>query len=997
MRTYADPSRCPDCDGPITPADESCPACSLPLRGTTAQELFTTLTHADRLLGRLRTEAVPRQPSPSPSTPATAPPLPAPPLPAAPAPAAPAPAAPAPPVPAAARRTGLAAASVPKILLGLGALCLLVAALVFLAVTWQLLGVGGRTGVLIGFTGVAAISSLLMARRGLRAGAESLLTVALGFLAFDVVGAWHAGWLGDLTAAEATSVTGLALLLAGAASTAVPTRLPRILAGEVIAAIGGWLVVLGALATGNWSVAAVTAVGAPATLLVAGLAWRLERRWAAAMLAGAGLVWWLVLLINGLGRIFRVGSYDPDWALSHDYLWVDFEVWPLLVAAGIALAGALLVALPRGLRLTAAAVAGTLSVGIIALPSLDEAAAVHVSTWLALLVAVAVVSWAAPLPWARAALPPMLLAAVVPGLALAELAITSAVALLPDTLWQGPVTQTTGTDLVPLTPPWLLAPLVAGLLVAGLAALRPGREALRDRTGLPGMAALIVGGVAVASLLLYDAPLLAVLAAFAAVIVVLLLWAWPDRSRWLAVTFGLFGLAALPALATAETTAAVMLALAGYAVACRWRGSDRVAQLGQLVGYPAIAVMLWALAELAALPDQHRAMPVVLALGLAVTLAPRPLADATAGVTGLVALATALSHAQPAHDLTADNWVTVHLAVAALVALGSSLIDVPGRSLGWASTRDPRLVAGAALLLAALVPAIGTAWTAAVVLALIALVSVALMLTRSDQAGRIGGELALFPALAGFFWAIGELTEVDPHWRAVPALLLMGSIVVARPRPAGDVSALFAGTVAAVAATEAAVASQTWAAIHLTVLGSIICTTALVNVERRQFGWVGGALLVLATWVRLHEIGVSEPEPYTLPAAIVLLIVGVLHLYRNPDASTRVALTPGLALALVPSLLWAVVDPISPRAAAVGLAALVVILVGVRLRWSAPITVGGLVGIALVLSEASPWLGAIHPWILIGLAGTLLVTVGATWEARLAEVRRAGAYLARLR
>ena len=42
----------------------------------------------------------------------------------------------------------------PKILLALGAGCLLVAALLFLAVTWSVLGVGGRTATLVGFTAI---------------------------------------------------------------------------------------------------------------------------------------------------------------------------------------------------------------------------------------------------------------------------------------------------------------------------------------------------------------------------------------------------------------------------------------------------------------------------------------------------------------------------------------------------------------------------------------------------------------------------------------------------------------------------------------------------------------------------------------------------------------------------------------------------------------------------------------------------------------------------
>src|SRR3954451_3241949 len=53
---------------------------------------------------------------------------------------------------------GIQTASVPKILLGLGATCLLVAAGIFLAVAWSWLDVGGRTAVLVGLTVAAALA-----------------------------------------------------------------------------------------------------------------------------------------------------------------------------------------------------------------------------------------------------------------------------------------------------------------------------------------------------------------------------------------------------------------------------------------------------------------------------------------------------------------------------------------------------------------------------------------------------------------------------------------------------------------------------------------------------------------------------------------------------------------------------------------------------------------------------------------------------------------------
>ena len=196
MTTYADPSRCPDCRAPLPEAPQLCPRCALPLTGSGAVELFTTLQRADLLLAGLRQQtSVAPQPAPatvgaasaSGSLLADATPYPAPSRSDA----------------AGTRRrerdaSRLTGASVPRILLTLGALCLLVAAVTFLAVAWSWLGVGGRTVVLLVLTAGALSGADLFARRGLRMAGEALTVVGLGLVALDVIGARHAGWLGDL-------------------------------------------------------------------------------------------------------------------------------------------------------------------------------------------------------------------------------------------------------------------------------------------------------------------------------------------------------------------------------------------------------------------------------------------------------------------------------------------------------------------------------------------------------------------------------------------------------------------------------------------------------------------------------------------------------------------------------------------------------------------------------------------------------------------------------
>jgi hypothetical protein len=136
------------------------------------------------------------------------------------------------------------------------------------------------------------------------------------------------------------------------------------------------------------------------------------------------------------------------------------------------------------------------------------------------------------------------------------------------------------------------------------------------------------------------------------------------------------------------------------------------------------------------------------------------------------------------------------------------------------------------------------------------------------------------------------------------------------------------------------------------------------------------------------DVGVHAPEPYTLPAAIALLVLGVMQLRRRPDEDTLRALGPGLGLALTPSLLWVLEDPTTLRSLLLGLACLGLVVAGLRLQWTAPLLFGVAVGTAIVVRAAAPHIGdAVPRWATIGSAGVLLVALGVTWEQRVREAR----------
>jgi cell division protein FtsW (lipid II flippase) len=238
---------------------------------------------------------------------------------------------------------------------------------------------------------------------------------------------------------------------------------------------------------------------------------------------------------------------------------------------------------------------------------------------------------------------------------------------------------------------------------------------------------------------------------------------------------------------------------------------------------------------------------------------------------------------------------------------------------------------------------------------------------------------------------------LDEQLRAIPVLLVLGGLVIWRPQLELEASSALAGTVVSAASVLLADDVQVSLAVHLTVAGVLVTASSIVNPSRRDLGWLGGFLLAAATWVRLWDLGVHVPEAYTLPSALALIAVGAWRLRGDDRSATLTVLTPGLALATVPSLVAMLDEPYSLRALLLGAACLVLTLAGAALRWSAPLIVGATVGGLLVLRELAPYAADVPTWLSIGLSGAVLLLVGITWENRMNDVRRASRYVADLR
>ena len=166
------------------------------------------------------------------------------------------------------------------------------------------------------------------------------------------------------------------------------------------------------------------------------------------------------------------------------------------------------------------------------------------------------------------------------------------------------------------------------------------------------------------------------------------------------------------------------------------------------------------------------------------------------------------------------------------------------------------------------------------------------------------------------------------------------------------------------------------------------------------------AALVLAAGSRLADqpvagtsaaagllVAVHAPEPYTVPAAAVLLAAGWHRSRARPQVSSWITYGPGLAVLMLPILAAVWLLPGWARPLALGVAAAGIALTGARTRLLAPLLLGGAVVILDAGHELAPaagqLAGLLPRWVPIAVIGVALLAVGATYEARLARPRQA--------
>ncbi|MGZ4670972.1 MAG: SCO7613 C-terminal domain-containing membrane protein [Blastococcus sp.] len=344
---------CPVCGRPVdAPPAVPCPQCGLPAAGQAAlvmARIGTTLTELardrDALLATLRASA-PYASAPYASAGVGPHPMPAPP----PMPPPPLPPAPAPPAGGTTRRLRRRL-SPQQVLLGLGALLVVAAAIAFVAVAWTRFGVAFQAGVMLVITAATCGVSAWSARRRLRATEEALAAAGAALMVVDLGGARALGLLSfeDVSlrlyaASSCAIVLALTLVLGRLTRTTATWPLAALLAGQPLPL----LLLPPDDLSGPAGVGAVLALAAVDLLVVARL--RHGLRPVAVVLAG------LAGTSGVVGGLLTAGTTDPSES------WLATGLLLLAGAGAVAATGdhgpALLRRFPVAVAAVAAAVSG---------------------------------------------------------------------------------------------------------------------------------------------------------------------------------------------------------------------------------------------------------------------------------------------------------------------------------------------------------------------------------------------------------------------------------------------------------------------------------------------------------------------------------------------------------------------------------------------------------------------------------------------------------------
>ncbi|WP_028192554.1 SCO7613 C-terminal domain-containing membrane protein [Salinispora pacifica] len=252
----------------------------------------------------------------------------------------------------------------------------------------------------------------------------------------------------------------------------------------------------------------------------------------------------------------------------------------------------------------------------------------------------------------------------------------------------------------------------------------------------------------------------------------------------------------------------------------------------------------------------------------------------------------------------------------------------------------------------------------------------------------------LFAALMAqlFVLTTGLVAGLSARWSAFGVLAVGAALQVfaatlprlRRPEAGREAATVeWSGFAAALIALALAYDSPRHIAALLAAGGAILGVAAARpgrrDSERRILFWAVVSCEITAWWILMWVANVALPEAYTLPFAVLALLVGVLELRQRAEISSWVAYGPALVTAFAPTLAIVLVTESSMlRQVLLLLGAAAVLVFGSLRQQQAPVIVGA-TATAITAIHA---LFSLGPWLLLIPVGLLLLVLGASNERR---------------
>jgi hypothetical protein len=821
-----------------------------------------------------------------------------------------------------------------NLLLALGVLLLAIAAVIFLVAAWGRFGISGRAGIMTLVTVLFAVGSGVASRRQLPATAEALGATTVALMLLDALALWIAnpaellvGFFGLYWALAFALITMLCVL----AHRVTPLRAYRI--GAALVAQLAIPIFLTDVPESRWlhiEWSASLGVQALAGLGIIAVI-RRSTRWrdVGGPLAGSATLIWGAALAIAVHQAFSDGA---EWDAPH---WLAAVL--LLGLGGVAAVAARLASAHRLLRNVAA---GAAAAAVLAGAYSRTSAAMEGRWWAAAALALALsgvmVSQAIHEQWR-------------PGI-VAVLGVVTTVASLPA------LTHTAYAVLAPAT--WLRAVWDADPHTPARDVLGP---ALAWHGGYPTPVAvglLALTSFAIARATTHRAP--RTLAVIPAVGAGLTLPLSAGASLWWAL-------------------AADLAIAAGLTVILRF--AEQV-PLRRTVAASAGAVTLVAFIWSLATPGTTITVTAVLLAAAAAALA----AAASKAPAALATMFLAATETAAVTQYAGWDLASTGVALACISAVAVATAAVLGRS----ATGQVAEIGGAATLAGAILLAHSSDDDLVAVLAIgfLAAASAAARLPRwaAAAAGLLCATAFQVAVIAG----AGNSGRLITLGVVGSTLMAVGVWALQRvhvtPAPVESVGAV--ATALAIVAIAVADLRHLWVVL---LVSGVAGALQAAHPSRRVLRAVPAVLLLASSWTRLATLDVTVVEPYTLPAALLLLGNGWL-VRRRVAGSSWSAYGAGLSLALVPSLLVAVHDPGTTRPVLLGLSSLGVVVIGLRRRLQAPLMLAGGVLASLAVIHLSPAFLILYAsaprWVLLGTAGAVLLVLGITYERRLRDLRQ---------